>query len=90
MTRRGAGGEGRLGGLLGTLARRGLREGLVGGHRGWLAVWATITLLRRVRRRRPELVYQEQLTPGHALVIDHQRGPQPRGRARRRAGRKER
>ncbi|MGH9063332.1 MAG: hypothetical protein ACRDZQ_12945 [Acidimicrobiales bacterium] len=72
--------------LLGPLARRGLRRGLLGGDRAWIAVWVGVTLLRRLRRPGADLVYSERLHPGESVVVAHQPAT-PSRRARRRAAR---
>jgi hypothetical protein len=61
-----------LASLLRTLARNGLRRGLVEGRRGWLMVGVTATGLRilaRVMSRKPEVVYSAELSPGDHIEI---------------------
>jgi hypothetical protein len=58
--------------LLRTLARNGLRRGLLEGRRGWLMVGVTATglrLLARVMSRKPEVVYSAELSPGDRIEI---------------------
>ena len=58
--------------MLRTLARNGLRRGLLEGRRGWLMVGVTATGLRLVARltaRKPEVVYRTKLSPGDRLEI---------------------
>jgi hypothetical protein len=55
--------------------RRGLRDGLLGTSKPWLAVWvvlASVRLLQRLGHRRA-IVYRTQLQPGEALLITHAR-----------------
>jgi hypothetical protein len=61
-----------LASLLRTLARNGLRRGLVEGRRGWLMVGVTATGLRilaRVMSRKPEVVYSAELSPGDRIEV---------------------
>lgn len=64
-----------LGGRLLGLA---LRRGLFGGSRAWTVV-ATLglamKLLRRISRSEPEVAFREELRPGQALLISHDRAP---------------
>ena len=56
------------------LLRAGLLRGLLGGSRGWLAVGAAaagLGALKRAVAKEPEVVFQEELAPGQALVISH-------------------
>ncbi|MBV8949865.1 MAG: hypothetical protein JOZ99_03245 [Actinobacteria bacterium] len=58
--------------LLRTLARTGLRRGLLEGRRPWLMIGLTATGLRivaRVMARKPQVVYSEKLSPGERIVI---------------------
>jgi hypothetical protein len=64
--------------LLGKLVRNGLRRGLLGGDKPWLALGAGALVLRLVLcavRKSPEVVFRENLPAGAGLVISH------RGRA---------
>ncbi|MDQ3758216.1 MAG: hypothetical protein M3394_10250 [Actinomycetota bacterium] len=58
--------------VLGLLLRQGIRRGLLGGSRGWLAVGGAALAVRLVRKlggSEPKVVYHEELKPGEALVI---------------------
>ena len=58
--------------VLRTLARSGLRRGLLEGRRGWLMIGVTATglrLLGRLTSRKPEVVYRTELSPGERLEI---------------------
>ena len=62
--------------LLPVLARIGLRRGLRGGSRVWLAIGVTATGLRLLGKyvgKEPKVVYCEDLAPGETLVIRHLR-----------------
>ncbi len=64
----------RLGTLGATLRRRGIRDGLLGGSRPWLAVgglaWASF-LLRRLMARPEIVVYRQELKPDEYVVVRH-------------------
>jgi hypothetical protein len=52
--------------------RRSMRDGLIGGHRGWLVVGVLFhgpRLLRKLFPNDPEVVAVERLTPGSSLSI---------------------
>jgi len=72
-------------GLVGRLARTGLRRGLMEGSRPWLytgVAAAALRALQRAARREPETVYSEELKPGEALeirVLGPHEPPEPRG-----------
>lgn len=56
------------------LTRMGAMRGLLGGSRGWFALWAAAAgfrLVAKVFRKEPEVVYSEDLEPGESLVITH-------------------
>lgn len=54
------------------LRQRSLRKGLLGGHRGWMAVgvlvWAP-RVLRRLAGRHEELIATERLLPGETIQL---------------------
>ena len=59
--------------LLNQLRVRGMQQGVLGGNRGWLAVWVGITATRQVRKhlgKQPELVERVVLKPGQRVVIE--------------------
>lgn len=59
------------------LLRNGVRKGLIGGSRAWLAVGAVaggVRLLQRMARNEPDVLLCEELPQGGVLVITHQ-GP---------------
>lgn len=59
--------------MLRSLARRGLRKGMIEGSRPWLWVGigaSALTLVRRLLREEPETVFREPLLPGEKLVIE--------------------
>jgi hypothetical protein len=63
--------------MLKRLARTGLRKGLIDGSRPWLVIGTTaaaIRVVRRFTRHEPDVVFSEELEPGHALVIKHAGG----------------
>lgn len=58
--------------MLRLLVRQGVRRGLLGGSRPWLAVGAAagaLALIRRLVEERPETVHRERIAPGDALVL---------------------
>lgn len=60
-----------IGRLAGVLRRRGMREGVIGGNRRWLGIWAVVVsaqLLHRVFKTKPTVVRYE-LKPGETLVV---------------------
>ena len=65
---------GPLGTLGATLRRRGIRDGLLGGSRPWIAVggiaWTTY-LVRRLMARPEIVVYRQVLEPDEGVVIRH-------------------
>ncbi|MGH9286386.1 MAG: hypothetical protein ACRD0M_12045 [Acidimicrobiales bacterium] len=66
--------------MLAALMRTGLRRGLVGGNRTWLAVGvaaAGLRLLGRIARQQPDVVYCEPLEPGLSVLITHQPRKRP-------------
>jgi hypothetical protein len=61
------------------ISYNGLRRGLLGGSPFWLTVGGLVgafRLFRRLTGTGPEVVFQEELTPGQSLVISH--GAEPR------------
>jgi hypothetical protein len=59
-------------GPVGVLRRNGLRQGLLQGNTGWLAVWIAITTgasLKRHLTRREQVVTADRLRPGQGLII---------------------
>jgi hypothetical protein len=62
------------GGLGGIIWRAAVRNGLWGGQRHWMALFAvlgTVKIVRRLAGSVSEVVYSEKLEPGQALVITH-------------------
>ena len=62
------------GGLKGIVWRAAVRRGFWGGQRNWMTVFAVIATVKAVRRLAggtPDVVYVEELEPGHALLITH-------------------
>jgi len=58
--------------------RRGWRQGIVNGERGWLIVGAVALLLRMLLRalaKEEKVVFRESLQPGQRLVITHESLP---------------
>jgi hypothetical protein len=73
-------------GLVGRLARTGLRRGIVEGSRSWLYTGiaaAAVRVLQRAARPEPDTVYSEELEAGQALEI---RVMGPLGKKRSRSG----
>ena len=71
------------------LSRLGWQRGVLGGGRGWTAVWVGVAVLRLVRRsvgRQEEHLSTERLRPGQAVLITAL-GPRPTRREKRRAAR---
>jgi hypothetical protein len=69
------------------LRRTSTRRGLLGGSRGWMAVFVALTggrLLRKAVRRTPQLVTVERLEPGQSMTI---RALEPTSRRSRRRSR---
>jgi len=61
--------------LMGLAVGAGVRKGLLGGRRVWLALGIVAYGFRTVRRlaeRRPEVVYRAKLDPGQSLLVEHQ------------------
>ena len=59
------------------LLRNGVKKGLVGGSRTWLAIGAMaggVRLLQRMARHEPDILMCEELPAGGVLVITH-KGP---------------
>ena len=60
----------------GFLWRNALRRGLLGGSRPWMTVLAVVGITRLVKKfagSEPKTVYCEELQPGEAILITHQR-----------------
>ncbi len=58
--------------MIRSLARRGLRKGLVEGSRPWLVVGIVasgVVVLRRLSDQPPERVWTEPLAPGDRVVV---------------------
>ena len=54
------------------LRRRALRQGLLGGSRGWTYVWAALfaaRLLKRLTSGKEEILLTEEIKPGETLII---------------------
>lgn len=61
-----------MGTLVRMLLRNGVRKGLLGGNRRWLAVGgmaAGIRLLQKLGERDDGVIYSGELQPGESLVI---------------------
>jgi hypothetical protein len=60
-----------IGRLVGVLRGRGLRQGVVGGNRRWLAIWAVIFTAQTVHRLTKAKPVVERLTlePGESVLI---------------------
>ncbi len=61
-----------MAGVVGRLARTGLRKGVLEGSRPWLYTGIATVVLRIVRhigRPQPTTVYSEELQPGERLEI---------------------
>jgi hypothetical protein len=53
----------------------GMRKGVLGTSRMWLAIWAVLTSARLMRRwvgHKPEVVFRQRLQPGDAIMISHE------------------
>ena len=63
-----------VGPIVRILRRTGIRKGVFGGSRGWVAIavgtWG-YTTLKRLARREPELVLSEELKPGERIIISN-------------------
>jgi hypothetical protein len=58
------------------LWRTALRRGLLGGSRPWMTVFAVVGLARLVKKlagSEPKTVYREELQPGEAILVTHER-----------------
>jgi hypothetical protein len=66
-----------IGRLADVLRRRGLRQGVIGGNRRWLGIWAVVVaaqLLHRVFKTKPTVVRYE-LKAGDTIVVTDLGGP---------------
>ena len=62
--------------MAGFIWRTALRRGLLGGSRPWMTVFAVVGITRLVRKlagSEPKTVYSEELHPGEAILITHER-----------------
>lgn len=62
--------------MLRFLLRNGIRRGLLGGSRPWMVVGAVGLVLRVARKfagNEPEVVFRDELKPGEAVVVAHDR-----------------
>jgi hypothetical protein len=60
-----------IGRLVGALRGRGLRNGVIGGNRRWLTIWAVIftaQTVHKVMKSKP-VVERFELKPGETVVI---------------------
>ena len=60
-----------MGWLVGLLKSRGLRNGVIGGNRRWLTIWAVVMtgqIVHRVFKTRPAVVKYE-LKPGETITV---------------------
>ena len=60
-----------MGWLVGLLRSRGLRNGVVGGNRRWLTIWAVVVtgqLVHRLFKAKP-VVQKYELKPGESVVV---------------------
>ncbi|MGH9104043.1 MAG: hypothetical protein ACRDYD_13845 [Acidimicrobiales bacterium] len=57
--------------LLRRATLRGLRDGLIGGSRWWMAIGAVAALTRFLRRPGRKVVVTEKLEPGERLEVLH-------------------
>ena len=58
----------------GLLYRQSQLRGLLGGSKPWTILWAVLLtrrLVKRVFSDKPDVVYREELKPGHAVVISN-------------------
>ena len=68
-----------IGRLAAALRRRGMRQGVIGGNRRWLGIWAVVVtgqLLHRVFKTKPTVVRYE-LKPGDTILVTDLGGPDP-------------
>jgi hypothetical protein len=66
-----------IGRLADVLRRRGMRQGVIGGNRRWLGIWAVVVsaqLLHRVFKAKPTVVRYE-LKAGDTIVVTDLGGP---------------
>ena len=60
-----------MGALVGLLRNRGLRNGVIGGNRRWLTIWAVIVsaqVLHRLLKTKP-VVAKYELKPGETVTV---------------------
>lgn len=68
--------------MLRFLIRNGVRKGLLGGSRPWLVLGGAAMVLRVVRKlggSEPEVVFCDELKPGEAVVVAHDRDAMMKG-----------
>lgn len=60
-----------IGGLVGLLRRRGLRNGVIGGNRRWLTIWVVVVAAQAVHKlTKPKPVVEKfELKPGETLYV---------------------
>jgi hypothetical protein len=60
-----------IGRLVGALRGKGLRQGVLGGNRRWLSIWAVIVTAQTVHKvMKPKPVVERfELKPGETVVI---------------------
>ena len=60
------------------LRQRSIQRGLLGGHRGWMAIGVLVwvpRLWKRLAGRQEELIATERLRPGQSIQIDAVKPP---------------
>lgn len=68
--------------MLGRLARRGLRKGILEGSRPWMAVGVAagvVAVVRRLTSEPPQTVWRQSLEPGEGVLIRVKGPDQPAG-----------
>ena len=60
-----------IGRLVGALRGRGLRQGVLGGNRRWLSIWAVVVAAQTVHKlmKAKPVVERFELKPGETVVI---------------------
>ncbi len=69
-------GDGTEGKVLTYLRRSGTRKGFMGDSKPWLYIGAATwgyRLLRRLAKRKPEILLLEELKPGQRIILSHDR-----------------